>query len=108
MELKDITEADRYVAAYRNLPTEFAGQKITGKKDFEQRKGWDYESGTEFNLTLPESPVLRYTLADGSWFAVRPSGTEPKVKFYLSATASTAAEAEQNLAALREAVLAQA
>ena len=108
VELEDISEAGRHVAAYHNLPADFAGQKIVEKRDYDQRKGWDLTSGEEFALDLPQSEVLRYTLADGSWFAVRPSGTEPKVKFYLSVTAPSAAEADQKLVALREAVLARA
>lgn len=108
VELKDISEADRHVAAYQNLPPELAGQKVVEKRDYEASRGFDLLHGSEFELTLPKSQVLHYTLADGSWFAVRPSGTEPKVKFYLSVTAPIAAEADQKLSRLREAVLAQA
>ncbi len=107
VELEDISEASRHVGAYHKLAAEFAGQKVIEKRDYQQRKCWDLQNGKEIELTLPQSEVLRYTLTDGSWFAVRPSGTEPKVKFYLSATAPTAAEADQKLATLREAVLAQ-
>jgi phosphoglucomutase len=106
--LKDISEADRHVAAYDNLPPELAGQKVEEKRDYAQGKGWDLAANREFKLTLPRSRVLHYTLADGSWFAVRPSGTEPKVKFYLSVNAPSAAEADQKLTRLREAVLGQA
>ncbi len=108
VELKDISEAGRHVSAYQNLPEELAGIKLAEKRDYEQGKGWELSTGREFDLTLPRSQVLHYTLADGSWFAVRPSGTEPKVKFYISVSAPTAAEADQKLSVLREAVLAQA
>ncbi len=108
VELKDISEAGRHVSAYHNLPAEMAGIKVAEKRDYEQGKGMELSTGREFDLTLPRSQVLHYTLADGSWFAVRPSGTEPKVKFYISTFAPTAAEADQKLVALREAVLAQA
>ncbi len=108
VELKDISEAGRHVSAYHNLPAELAGIKIAEKRDYEQGKGLELSTGREFDLDLPRSQVLHYTLADGSWFAVRPSGTEPKVKFYISASAPTAADADQKLSALREAVLAQA
>ena len=84
-----------------------AGLEVTEKRDYDQGKGWDLAANKEFKLDLPRSRVLHYTLADGSWFAVRPSGTEPKVKFYLSVTAPAAAEADQKLARLREAVLNQ-
>ena len=100
VELQDIAEADRYVAAFDHLPAEYAGQMVTAKRDYSQRCGWDYASGREYSLDLPESRVLHYTLADGSWFAVRPSGTEPKVKFYLGTSASTAAGAKAQLTRL--------
>ena len=106
VELNDISEADRHVAAYHDLPAEIAGLQVTEKKDYNQQKGWNLTTGREYELTLPRSPVLHYTLADDSWFAVRPSGTEPKVKFYLSAAASTAGDAENKMARLRKAVLA--
>ncbi len=51
---------------------------------------------------LPTSDVLKYSLADGSWAAVRPSGTEPKIKIYYSATATDAAQAAQRLSSLRK------
>ena len=108
VKLQNISEADRHVAAYHHLPAEFSGQKVAVKRDYEQRTGWDFANNREYKLDLPQSPVLHYTLADGSWFAVRPSGTEPKVKFYLSVCAPTAAEAEAKLTRLRAAVLAQA
>lgn len=106
IELNDISEADRHVAAYHDLPAEFGGQKISVKRDFGQSKGWQLLEGKEFELDLPVSPVLHYTLEDGSWFAVRPSGTEPKVKFYLSVCDEKQEEAQAKLARLREAVLA--
>lgn len=54
---------------------------------------------------LPKSDVLKYLFADGSWLAVRPSGTEPKIKFYYSARGETAAAARARLEELRESVL---
>ena len=105
VELQDIAEADRYVAAFDHLPAEYAGQAVAAKRDYNQRRGWDYVSGREYSLDLPRSRVLHYTLADGSWFAVRPSGTEPKVKFYLGVCAVTAAGAGEQLARLRAEIL---
>ena len=54
-----------------NLPTEIAGIAVT--------KVIDYKDGYE---DIPASNVLRFFLENGSWFAIRPSGTEPKIKFY--------------------------
>jgi phosphoglucomutase len=108
IELKDISEADRHVAAYHDLPPQFAGRTLAEKRDYGQSIGMHLPAGDQFRLDLPKSQVLHYTLDDGSWFAVRPSGTEPKVKFYLSVCAKTAEEAKQKLATLREAVLGRA
>jgi len=106
VELKDISEADRHVAVYHDLPADLGGLKIAEKRDYNSGKGWDLLVNKEFALTLPRSPVLHYTFEDGSWFAVRPSGTEPKVKFYLSAVGAGRKESESKLARLKEAVLA--
>ncbi len=54
--------------------------------------------------TLPKSNVLKYQLADGSWAAVRPSGTEPKIKIYYSATAQDEQQAQRRLVALRQTI----
>lgn len=108
VELKDISEADRYVNIYKELPNELAGLKIVEKRDYENGRTWNLNTGQEKVLTLPSSQVLHYTLEDGSWFAVRPSGTEPKVKFYMSVHADCAAEASLKLNKLRDAVLDQA
>ncbi len=103
--LKDISEADRYVAAYQDLPAEMGGFKVAEKRDYKKKKGLDLINQREFALTLPRSPVLHYTMEDEAWFAVRPSGTEPKVKFYLSAQAADPKTARDKLARLKEAVL---
>lgn len=106
IDLKNLTEAERYVGAYEHLPTEFAGSMIFEKRDYDRGIGWDYATRRKFRLDLPRSRVLHYTLADGSWFAVRPSGTEPKLKIYLGVCGATAARAQAALERLREAVLA--
>ena len=54
--------------------------------------------GIVSEIGLPTSNVLKYVLEDGSWIAVRPSGTEPKIKFYMGVKAATQEEAEEKLA----------
>jgi len=54
---------------------------------------------------LPTSNVLKYILQDGSWIAVRPSGTEPKIKFYYSVTAANEAEADEKLEKIRKTII---
>ncbi len=73
----------------------------------------DVLSGTVTNMAtgaveksdLPTSNVLRFYLSDGSWFAARPSGTEPKIKFYFGVCEKTAGAADEKLKALCDAVL---
>ena len=62
----------------------------------------DYKSEKMLALGFPSSNVLRFILADGSWVAVRPSGTEPKCKFYFSVCAKDSAEAEAKLKVMKE------
>ena len=61
----------------------------------------DYKSEKMMSLGFPSSNVLRFILEDGSWVAVRPSGTEPKCKFYFSVCAKDLAEAEEKLKVMK-------
>ena len=73
-----------------------------GKLGF--RKMIDYKNGYE---EVPASNVLKFLFDDGSWFAMRPSGTEPKLKYYYYAVRGTMAESNERIAELRKAVEAQ-
>ena len=66
-----------------NAPKEWNATAITVVEDFKAQTSTAAD-GTVTALTTPPSDVLKYTLADGSWIAVRPSGTEPKIKFYIA------------------------
>ena len=66
-------------------------------------KKLDYLDGID---SLPKSNVLKYFLSDGSWFAVRPSGTEPKIKFYFGVVADSQKAADEKAEALKDAVCA--
>ncbi len=71
-----------------NQPTQFNNIKVVLTEDFLHNTATTADGQVE-NLTTPPSNVLKYHLEDGSWLAVRPSGTEPKIKFYLAAVAET-------------------
>ncbi|MGL5885515.1 MAG: phospho-sugar mutase, partial [Bombilactobacillus sp.] len=60
--------------------------------------------GTSSSLGLPQANVLKFLLADETWIAVRPSGTEPKIKNYVGVTAANQAAADEKLAAYVEAI----
>ena len=55
----------------------------------------DLQSGEVSEVNLPKSNVLKYILEDGSWFVVRPSGTEPKIKIYLSVVGNSVEDSEK-------------
>ena len=63
------------------------------------------KTGRKEEVTLPKSNVLYYELADGEWCCARPSGTEPKIKFYMGVKAKTMDEANERLKSLKEEVL---
>lgn len=67
-----------------NPLTEINGQRVVCVEDYQSSKGKDFMNGEEFDITIPKSNVLIYYLEDGSKICARPSGTEPKIKFYFS------------------------
>ena len=85
--------AEIMAALRAQQPAELGGQAVAEIKDYQQ--GLD---------GLPKANVLKYMFADGGWMAVRPSGTEPKIKFYYSLKGSSMEEAAKRVAALQQAV----
>ena len=73
-------------------PKEFAGYKVVALEDFEKSTKTNAD-GTVEEIKIPKSNVLKYLLEDGTWIAVRPSGTEPKIKFYIGTQADSQDEA---------------
>lgn len=71
--------------AYRkNPPTVINGVAVAQLLDYELQKGTHIQDGSQWDIQLPKSNVLQFILADGSIISARPSGTEPKIKFYFS------------------------
>jgi phosphoglucomutase len=81
---------------------EVAGLKVVSAEDYKTSKKVELSSGAETPITLPSSNVLKYFLEDGSWVCLRPSGTEPKIKFYFSVIGKTQEESNNKLASLTE------
>lgn len=79
-----------------NAPSQFNQTDIVLTEDFLAKTASSKDGQT--TLTTPPSNVLKYTLADDSWFAVRPSGTEPKIKFYIATVGDTLNSAEEKIA----------
>ncbi len=80
-----------------NPPKEFAGMKVTRVWDVKNSTITDMKTGEVSKLNLPSSDVFRYDLENDSWFAVRPSGTEPKIKFYFGVCENSYAKAESKI-----------
>lgn len=80
-----------------NGPKEFNATTITVVEDFKAQTS-TASDGTVTALTTPPSDVLKYTLADGSWIAVRPSGTEPKIKFYIAVVGESNEDSQAKIA----------
>lgn len=91
-EIKKIMDKFR-----ENGPKQFNNTDIVLLEDF-QKQTTTKNDGTISNLTTPPSNVLKYTLADDSWIAVRPSGTEPKIKFYIATIGDTLDIAQEKIA----------
>lgn len=80
-----------------NGPKEFNATAVSITEDFKAQTSTAAD-GTVTALTTPPSDVLKYTLADGSWIAVRPSGTEPKIKFYIAVVGESNEESQAKIA----------
>lgn len=73
------------LSAFRdNPPKEVAGVKVVAVEDYQSNEKTNLLDGKVESIQLPTSNVLKFHLEDGSWFTVRPSGTEPKAKFYFA------------------------
>lgn len=81
--------------AYRkNPPTVINGVAVAQLLDYELQKGTNIQDGSQWDIQLPKSNVLQFILADGSIISARPSGTEPKIKFYFSVKEDLASAAD--------------
>jgi len=88
-----------------NPPKEIAGIRVTAVEDYKASIRKQLSNGKLNPISLPKSNVLKYFLEDGSWFCVRPSGTEPKCKFYFAVKGSSLNESEQLVNNLQQAVM---
>ena len=79
----------------QNPPAEFAGHKVTAVRDYKLDEITDLATGEKKPTGLPNSNVLYYELTDDAWVCVRPSGTEPKVKFYYGVKGTSLADADE-------------
>ncbi len=102
---KDGAEQISYIMdTFRQDPiSEVKGLQVVAIEDYQTSKRT--ESVKEILIDLPKSNVIKYYLEDGSWFCLRPSGTEPKAKFYFSVTSPSLEESQAKLAELKAGVM---
>ncbi|MCM1105941.1 MAG: phospho-sugar mutase [Blautia sp.] len=106
LTLKGIDGADRILQImnhYRECPpTELGGCRVLAVRDYKADTRTDLLTGEVTASGLPESNVLYYELSNNSWCCVRPSGTEPKIKYYFGVKGDSLADAEGKLKKLNQ------
>lgn len=102
----DGAEQIKKIMAYLrdNTPAEFAGHRTIWKKDYKTQEFINIATGETAKSGLPVSDVLYYNLEGGAWLCVRPSGTEPKIKFYMGVKADSLKEADKKVGVMERAV----
>ena len=89
----------------QNPPAKFAGHKVIAVRDYKEDTIKNLETGEVTETGLPNSNVLYYELTNDAWVCVRPSGTEPKVKFYYGVKGTSLEDADEKSAVMGKAVL---
>ncbi|PFM64919.1 phosphoglucomutase [Bacillus cereus] len=94
------------MATFReNPPKEVAGFTVVAVEDYKASIITTLQDGNKEEIHLPKSNVLKYQLEDGSWFCLRPSGTEPKIKFYFGVQDDSLQNSEQKLLTIKEDIM---
>lgn len=88
-----------------NTPKQLLGQQISIMEDYTTSKRINFNKESNEDILLPKSNVLKFFLADGSWFTLRPSGTEPKLKIYFSVKGVSNEESGVKLTQLQNEVM---
>ena len=91
-----------------NPPKELGGFKVLAARDYKADKRIDLTTGEETTTGLPTSNVLYYELEDNAWCCVRPSGTEPKIKFYFGVKGASLKDAKEKLDAIHKEMVKEA
>lgn len=89
----------------KNSPAQIGEYEVKAIKDYSISEAKDLETGKITKIELPVSNVLYYELENDAWCCARPSGTEPKIKFYMGVKETTNEKANEKLEKLRKAVL---
>ncbi|AAO35377.1 phospho-sugar mutase [Clostridium tetani] len=96
----------RMMEAYRNeFPKIIGDNKLIKYIDIDKGKEIDFITREEKSVEFPKSNVLKFILEDGSWYAIRPSGTEPKIKIYLYSKGHTLKDSEDKLKIMEKTIM---
>ncbi|MBM7551454.1 phospho-sugar mutase [Thalassobacillus pellis] len=88
---------------FRNLSIEKVDDlRVVAVEDYASSKRMEVDTGQESDISLPKENVLKFILEDDCWFCLRPSGTEPKIKFYYAVTSATMEESKKRLHTLKQ------
>ncbi|HGH7178749.1 phospho-sugar mutase [Bacillus luti] len=99
-------QIQKMMATFReNPPKEVAGLTVVAVEDYKASIVTSLQDGHKEEIHLPKSNVLKYQLEDGSWFCLRPSGTEPKIKFYFGVQDNSLQNSEQKLLTIKEDIM---
>ncbi|QWU47468.1 phospho-sugar mutase [Bacillus sp. NP247] len=99
-------QIQKMMATFRgNPPKEVAGLTVVAVEDYKESIITMLQDGDKEEIHLPKSNVLKYQLEDGSWFCLRPSGTEPKIKFYFGVQDDSLQNSEQKLLTIKEDIM---
>ncbi|HDR3889905.1 TPA: phospho-sugar mutase [Bacillus cereus] len=99
-------QIQKMMATFRgNPPKEVAGLTVVAVEDYKESIITTLQDGNKEEIHLPRSNVLKYQLEDGSWFCLRPSGTEPKIKFYFGVQDDSLQNSEQKLLTIKEDIM---
>ena len=100
VKMKELLDSIR-----NNPPSELGGYKVTRVRDYQTGVIVDTKTGKESETGLPKSNVLYYDLEDDAWCCVRPSGTEPKVKFYMGVKGKSFEDSKKQIIELEKNIL---
>ncbi|MCL1949102.1 MAG: phospho-sugar mutase [Turicibacter sp.] len=99
---------NRILSDFRQYtPTNIAGQSVVKVEDYKESTCTDLVNESTVDIDLPKSNVLKYHLEDGSWFVLRPSGTEPKAKVYIAVISDMMEKSDAQVSKIKEDVLAR-
>ncbi len=96
--IEGIENMKKIMETFRSgTPEEIGGSKVVESRDYNAGTFKNYQTGEDGKVNLPKSNVLYYVLENGTWFCVRPSGTEPKIKIYFGSKGDSLEAAEKNI-----------